>query len=91
MAPSLLMSQANKERETMPNERVQQRLEKLAQREEIIFAERDKIEASIHDIIGAKLTGTQFLLLRTQFRRWEEHERVIENIHEERYELNQAV
>ena len=75
----------------MPSERVQQRLEKLAQREEIVFSHRDEVEKAINEIVGKKLNPTQLLMLRTQFEEWEKCERTIENIHEERYELNQAI
>lgn len=75
----------------MPSERVQQRLEKLAQREEIIFSHRDEVEKTINEIVGQKLNPTQLLMPRTQFEEWEKCERTIENIHEERYELNQAI
>lgn len=81
----------NNERETMPSERVKLRLEMLREREDKIFAERDKIENAISEIAGVKLNGTQMLLLRSHFEHLEKCDKTIENIHEERYELNQAV
>lgn len=73
------------------NERVAKRLEKLEQREEIIFSLRDEIEKTINEIIGQKLNPTQLLMLRTQFREFEKCEGSIENVQEQMAELRQAV
>jgi hypothetical protein len=75
----------------MPSEKVTQRLEKLAQREEIIFSHRDEVEKTINEIIGKKLNPTQLLMLRTQFEEWERCEKTIENIQDEVAELKQAI
>jgi len=75
----------------MASERVNQRLEKLEQREEIIFSLRDKIEKQINKIIGKKLNHTQFLLLRTQFKEFERCEDSLQNVQEQMAELTFAV
>jgi DNA-binding GntR family transcriptional regulator len=66
-------------------------MDKLSEREDKIFAQRDKIEKEIARTAGVKLTPLQLLRLRQLFSDFERCEKAITHIQETMDELKEVV